>query len=243
MRYERSRPGSLVHMDINKLARIERPGHRIDGDRSETVRGAGWEYYHAAVDYASRVACGAVLPGERKEDAGAFLLRVVAFFGCQGVKISQLMTDNGAATGRNGSGGRSASSESATSSPVGTRPGPTARWSASSAPRLRRGLRPVPSTRASGPRCSASGSAIRHAAIGRLTLMQRLVDLRPPTSRFQESNQHRMDRATPRRALHLRQPAAPASESGGVRILCFRLHPTHGEIAEETQDELHGDVA
>ncbi len=60
-----------------------------------TKRGAGWEYYHAAVDDASRVACGDVLPGERKEDAVAFLLRVVAFFGGQGVKIGQLMTDNG----------------------------------------------------------------------------------------------------------------------------------------------------
>ena len=97
VRYERSRPGSLVHMDTKKLARIVRPGHRIDGDRSRTVRGAGWEYYHAAVDDASRVAYGEVLPSERKEDAVAFLLRVVAFFGRQGVKISQLMTDNGAA--------------------------------------------------------------------------------------------------------------------------------------------------
>ena len=42
VRYERSRPGSLVHMDIKKLARIVRPGHRIDGDRSRTVKGAGW---------------------------------------------------------------------------------------------------------------------------------------------------------------------------------------------------------
>ena len=97
VRYERSRPGSLVHMDIKKLARIVRPGHRIDGDRSRTVRGAGWEYYHAAIDDASRLAYGEVLPSERKEDAVAFLMRVVAFFGRQGVKISQLMTDNGSA--------------------------------------------------------------------------------------------------------------------------------------------------
>ena len=95
MRYERARPGSLVHMDIKKLARIVRPGHRIDGDRSRTVRGAGWEYYHAAVDDASRVAYGEVLAGERKEDAVAFLLAAVAFFGRAGVRIAQLMTDNG----------------------------------------------------------------------------------------------------------------------------------------------------
>ncbi len=53
----------------------------------------GWEYYHAPVNDASRIAYGEVLSGERKEDAVAFLLRVVAFFGRQGVKISQLMTD------------------------------------------------------------------------------------------------------------------------------------------------------
>ena len=95
VRYERSRPGSPVHVDIKKLARIVRPGQRIDGDRSKAVRGAGWECYHAADDGASRVAYGDVLPGERKEDAVAFPLRVVAFFGSQGVRIGQLMTDNG----------------------------------------------------------------------------------------------------------------------------------------------------
>ena len=70
--------GSLVQMDIKKLARIVRPGHRIDGDRSRTVKGAGWEYYHAAIDDATRLAYGEVLASERKEDAMAFLLRVAA---------------------------------------------------------------------------------------------------------------------------------------------------------------------
>lgn len=95
VRYERTRPGELVHMDIKKLARIQRVGHRIHGDRSQRVHGAGWEFYHAAIDDASRVAYGEVLPSERKEDVVAFLLRVVAFFERQGVKISRLMTDNG----------------------------------------------------------------------------------------------------------------------------------------------------
>lgn len=97
VRYERSRPGSLIHMDIKKLARIERVGHRIHGDRSKKVRGAGWEFYHAAIDDATRLAYGEVLPSERKEDVVAFLKRVVAFFERQGVTISQLMTDNGPA--------------------------------------------------------------------------------------------------------------------------------------------------
>ena len=97
VRYERARPGSLVHMDIKKLARIVRVGHRIHGDRSRSVEGAGWEFYHAAIDDASRVSHGEMRESERKEDAVAFLLRVVAFFELQGVKISQLMTDNGSA--------------------------------------------------------------------------------------------------------------------------------------------------
>jgi transposase InsO family protein len=97
VRYERARPGSLIHMDIKKLARIARIGHRIHGDRSKRVKGVGWEFYHAAIDDASRVAYGEVLESERKEDVVAFLLRVVAFFELQGVRISQLMTDNGSA--------------------------------------------------------------------------------------------------------------------------------------------------
>ncbi len=60
-------------------------------------RARGWEYYHAAIDDVTRLAYGEVLASERKEDAVAFLLRVVGFFGRLGVKISQLMTDNGPA--------------------------------------------------------------------------------------------------------------------------------------------------
>lgn len=97
VRYERPRPGSLIHMDIKKLARIARVGHRIHGDRSRRVEGVGWEFYHAAIDDATRLAYGEVLESERKEDVTAFLLRVVAFFKRQGVTISDIMTDNGSA--------------------------------------------------------------------------------------------------------------------------------------------------
>lgn len=55
VRYEWSRPGEMVHLDIKKLARIERVGHRIHGDRARSVEGAGWEYLHVCVDDASRV--------------------------------------------------------------------------------------------------------------------------------------------------------------------------------------------
>ncbi|MDX1396760.1 MAG: leucine zipper domain-containing protein, partial [Gemmatimonadota bacterium] len=55
VRYERARPGSLVHMDIKKFARILGVGHRIHGDRRRRAYGGGWEFYHAAIDDATRV--------------------------------------------------------------------------------------------------------------------------------------------------------------------------------------------
>src|SRR5262249_23033503 len=61
-RYERALVGELVHLDIKKLARIVRPGHRVTGDRRDSVEGAGWECAHMAVDDASRVALREVLP-------------------------------------------------------------------------------------------------------------------------------------------------------------------------------------
>ena len=64
-RYEHKRPGSLLHLDTKKLARIVRPGHRIHGDRSIRVSGAGWEYAHVAVDDHSRVAYVEVLEAQR----------------------------------------------------------------------------------------------------------------------------------------------------------------------------------
>ena len=61
VRYERARPGELVHVDIKLLGRIGRVGHRITGDRRNRVRGIGWEYVHVAVDDASRLAYVEVL--------------------------------------------------------------------------------------------------------------------------------------------------------------------------------------
>ncbi|WP_423928121.1 DDE-type integrase/transposase/recombinase [Candidatus Palauibacter sp.] len=104
VRYERSRPGSLVHMDINWCTWTSRSsrvscarGTGSMGTGAGRSRARGWEYYHAAIDDVTRLAYGEVLASERKEDAVAFLLRVVGFFGRLGVKISLLMTDNGPA--------------------------------------------------------------------------------------------------------------------------------------------------
>ena len=94
-RYEHPRPGALVHLDIKPLARIVRPGHRIHGDRTTRVYGAGWEYVHVAVDDHSRVAYAEVLPNQRAVTTIAFLRRVIRWFAARGVRVQRLLTDNG----------------------------------------------------------------------------------------------------------------------------------------------------
>jgi transposase len=91
-RYERARPGELLHLDIKKLGRIVRPGHRLTGDRRDTVDGAGWEFGHMAVDDASRVALGEVLPDERGGTAAGFLQRTVRGLRRLGVRVAAVMT-------------------------------------------------------------------------------------------------------------------------------------------------------
>ena len=96
-RYERQHPGELIHIDIKKLGRFERIGHRITGKRTGNAasRGSGWEYVHVAIDDASRVAFSQILPDERKESAVAFLKAAVAYYQSLGVKVARVMTDNG----------------------------------------------------------------------------------------------------------------------------------------------------
>jgi transposase InsO family protein len=95
-RYERAQAGELVHLDVKKLARIVRPGHRISGDRRDTVRGAGWQYAHMAIDDHSRVGYGELLPDERGGTAAGFLDRTVRGLRRLGVRVAAIMTDNGA---------------------------------------------------------------------------------------------------------------------------------------------------
>jgi transposase InsO family protein len=98
LRYERARPGELVHLDVKKLGRIERVGHRIHGDRSTRVVGAGWEYVHVCIDDATRVAYCELLPAEDKVWASVFLHRAAAWFQQLGVRrFERVMTDNGSA--------------------------------------------------------------------------------------------------------------------------------------------------
>lgn len=95
-RYQRALPGELIHLDIKKLARIERLGHRITGNRQrDHVRGAGWEFLHVAIDDASRIAFAQLLPDERAQSALRFLHAALAYFRRLGIRPQHLMTDNG----------------------------------------------------------------------------------------------------------------------------------------------------
>jgi len=94
-RYERPLPGELIHIDVKKLGRIEREGHRIHGDRTRRSRGAGWEFVHVCVDDCTRLAYVEVLDDERADTVCGFLERAVAWFGDHGIGVQRLMTDNG----------------------------------------------------------------------------------------------------------------------------------------------------
>ena len=96
-RYERDRPGEMINIDIKKLGRFNRVGHRITGDRSgqSNSRGIGWEFVHVCVDDHSRLGFADVMADERKESAVAFLKAAVAWYARLGVTIERVMTDNG----------------------------------------------------------------------------------------------------------------------------------------------------
>ncbi|THK33360.1 IS481 family transposase [Ensifer sp. MPMI2T] len=96
-RYERDKPGEMIHIDIKKLGRFERVGHRITGDRAgqSNSRGIGWEFVHVCIDDASRVAFSQVLPDEGKESAVGFLEAAVAYYNSLGITVERVMTDNG----------------------------------------------------------------------------------------------------------------------------------------------------
>jgi len=101
-RYERQRPGELVHVDVKKLGRIARPGHRIVGSRAakgyhRRRYNLGWEFVHVAVDDCTRLAYVEVLDDERATTASGFLRRAVAFYRHHGITVERVITDNGAA--------------------------------------------------------------------------------------------------------------------------------------------------
>ena len=105
-RYERSRPGELVHVDVKKLGRILAAGHRVTASRAsqkktrrerKRVGLAGWEFVHVCVDDATRLAYVEVLPDERATTVIGFLRRAAGFLRAHGVVVERVMTDNGSA--------------------------------------------------------------------------------------------------------------------------------------------------
>jgi transposase InsO family protein/transposase len=108
VRYERERPGELIHIDIKKLGRIQGgAGHRIAGHQHFNSRkrdaagvyrhSVGWECVHIAIDDATRLAYAEVLADEKATTAVAFLRRAIAFYQRHGITVEQLITDNGSA--------------------------------------------------------------------------------------------------------------------------------------------------
>lgn len=96
-RYVRRHPGELIHIDVKKLGRFNKPGHRVTGTRTgNRSRGAGWDAIHVCVDDTSRLAYVEVLPNEKAVTAIGFLERAVAWFAERDVTIERVMTDNGA---------------------------------------------------------------------------------------------------------------------------------------------------
>jgi transposase InsO family protein len=97
-RYQWEKPGDMIHVDTKQLARFERVGHRITGDRRQGCsRGAGYEKVHVAIDDATRLAYVEVLPDEQKATTVGFLARAVGWFSEQGITCRRVLSDNGSA--------------------------------------------------------------------------------------------------------------------------------------------------
>jgi transposase InsO family protein len=96
-RYERAKPGEMIHIDIKKLGRFNRIGHRITGDRKgqSNSRGVGWEFVHVAIDDHSRIAFAKIMASEKKRSATSFLKAALVYYASLGIKVERVMTDNG----------------------------------------------------------------------------------------------------------------------------------------------------
>lgn len=94
-RYEKQRPGELIHLDVKKLGRFRAPGHRVTGVRNDLSAGCGWEFVHVCIDDFTRLAYVEILPDEKGLTCVAFLKRAVAWFAAHGVRVRRVMTDNG----------------------------------------------------------------------------------------------------------------------------------------------------
>lgn len=95
VRYEKRRPGALLHLDVKKLGKIGRIGHRIHGDRRRRSRRLGWEYVHVAIDDCTRLGYAEVLDNEEALTTAGFLARATAWYERLGIHVRALLTDNG----------------------------------------------------------------------------------------------------------------------------------------------------
>jgi transposase InsO family protein/transposase-like protein len=94
VRYERERPGELLHVDTKKLGRFWEIGKRIRRDGINRSRRAGWQHLHVAIDDHSRLAYCEILRSERKGECAAFLRRAVVWYAEQGITVERVLTDN-----------------------------------------------------------------------------------------------------------------------------------------------------
>jgi transposase InsO family protein len=95
VRYERSRPGELVHVDIKRLGRFHTVGKAILEDGINRSQRAGWQYLHLAIDDHSRLAYAERRPRESPTDCAAFLRTAVSFYGERGITVERVLSDNG----------------------------------------------------------------------------------------------------------------------------------------------------
>ena len=100
-RYEKDHPGDMLHLDVKKLGRFRRPGHRVTGRRASNRQSkrAGWDFVHVCIDDCTRLAYVEVLDDERKETAAGFLKRAVRWFRRRRIQTKEILTDNGGCYG------------------------------------------------------------------------------------------------------------------------------------------------
>ncbi len=160
IRYERDAPGDLLHIDIKKLGRIERPSHRVTGNRRDTVGGAGWEFLFVAVDDHARIGFTDMHPDERAASAVQFLRNAVAYYRSLGVRIQPRADRQRRRVPLHAPSLRPAANwASSSASPAPTVRRPTARPNASSSPPCVNGPTPSPTkTRSNEPTPSMTGS-------------------------------------------------------------------------------------
>ena len=127
IRYERARPGELVHVDTKKLGRFHVVGKRILRDGVNRSRRAGWQHLHIAIDDYTRLAYAEILAGQDKHACAGFLRRAVAWYATQGIRVERVYSDNAKAYRADPGASCAPNTASAAATPAPTHPAPTAK--------------------------------------------------------------------------------------------------------------------